>query len=188
MESTTRSRVGAVLTAAALATAGIVFFGSGSSPTPPLPPAAVASPVSPVPATLTVHVAGEVAAPGLVALPEGARIADALAAAGGTTATAALGTMNLASLVADGDRIHVPAEGDPQAETVQGVVADGRVRINEASPDELQQLPGVGPVLAQRIADHREAHGPFSAVEDLLDVPGIGEAKLASMREAIALP
>ncbi len=68
------------------------------------------------------------------------------------------------------------------------VTVDGRVRLNFATADELATLSGLGPVLAGRIVEHREAHGPFSEVEELLDVVGIGEAKLAALREAVALP
>ena len=93
--------------------------------------------------------------------------------------------LNLAAGLADGQQVVVPgsAEGrDPAA------VDDGRVRVNTASVSDLEQLPGVGPVLAARIAAHREENGPFSTVEDLLDVSGIGEAKLASLRDAVVLP
>ncbi len=135
--------------------------------------------------SITVHVSGEVLDPGLVTLPSSARVADAVAAAGGTTRLADLRKLNLAAGLADGQQVVVPgsAEGsDPAA------VDDGRVRVNTASVSELEQLPGVGPVLAARIAAHREENGPFSTVEDLLDVSGIGEAKLASLRDAVVLP
>ena len=69
-----------------------------------------------------------------------------------------------------------------------GVTSDGRVRVNDAEAAELEDLPGVGPVLASRIVEHRERNGPFEAVEDLLDVPGIGERKLASLRDSIVVP
>ena len=137
---------------------------------------------------VTVHIAGAVAAPGLVQLAENARVADAIAAAGGSLPGADLSALNLASPVRDGDRIVVPAFGDDGRPAPSTGAEEGRVRINTATAGELEALPGVGPVLARRIIEYREAHGGFAEIEDLLDVPGIGEAKLASMREAIALP
>ena len=146
------------------------------------PPAVVAAP----PESITVHVAGEVLRPGLVSLPADARVADAVAAAGGATADANLTALNLASLVSDEQQVVVPHVSDGAVADVGA--HDGRVRINQASASEIEQLPGVGPVLAARIVAHRESFGPFSAVEDLLDVSGIGEAKLATMRDAVIIP
>jgi competence protein ComEA len=136
--------------------------------------------------TLTVHVSGAVAHPGLVELVFGARVADALAGAGGALGSADLTLVNLAAPVLDGALIVVPAEGTPPT----GWPADsgGLVRVNTASVEQLTALPGIGPVLAQRIADHRDEFGPFGVVEDLLDVPGIGEAKLAGLRDAVVVP
>ena len=111
-------------------------------------------------------------------------MADAIVAAGGTTAEADLARINLAALVTDGLQITVPAVGDASI----AAVADGRVRINEATASELETLPGVGPVLAERIVSHRDASGHFAEPEDLLDVPGIGEAKLQSLRDHIVVP
>lgn len=190
MESTLRTRVAGVVVVAALAAGGLVLFGGGSGrlPPPSQPPSAAAAPESATP-TIMVHVSGQVAEPGLVAMPDGARVADAIAGAGGATAGADLSSINLAELVADADHIAVPSvAAQGPAGDVPVEADDGRVRINSASPADLEQLPGVGPVLAQRIADHRDAHGPFVEVEDLLDVPGIGEAKLAGLRDFVALP
>ncbi len=139
------------------------------------------------PGSITVHVAGEVVAPGLVVVDESARVADAIAAAGGSSREAGLSLVNLAATLRDGEQIVIPGEADGPGAT-RGATGDGRVRINLASVGELGQLPGVGPVLAARIAAYREANGPFTAVEDLLDVPGIGEGKLATLRDAVALP
>ena len=111
-------------------------------------------------------------------------MADAIAEAGGATGAARLVGLNLAALVSDGEQIVVPVEGDDSPAGVH----DGKVAVNRASVEELQQLPGVGVVLAERIAQHREAFGSFATVEDLLDVTGIGEAKLDGMRDAILLP
>lgn len=173
---------------AALATTGIVFFGVGSVPGPPIPPAAIVSSPDPRPGLVTVHVSGAVAEPGLVGVTDGARVADAIAAAGGSTPGADLSAINLADPVRDGDQIVVPASSGSGMATAAGVAADGRVRLNSASATELETLPGVGPVLAERIVEHREEHGPFTEMEDLLDVPGIGEAKLAALRDYASLP
>ena len=162
---------------------GASYWYSRSAPEPaPLQMAAVSEV-----AAITVHVAGEVTAPGLVRVPVDARVADAVAAAGGSTRDADLSLVNLAAPIQDGEQIVIPALAD-LSHGVVTIQADGRVRINIATVGELQQLPGVGPVLAERIASYREEHGPFAVVEDLLDVPGIGEAKLAALRDAVMLP
>lgn len=167
----------------ALAAAAAWWFGAP----PQLPPAApqvgiVEAAAEPI----TVHVAGEVVRPGLVGLPAGSRVADAVAAAGGATTKANLTALNLASLVVDEQQIVVP--GSSEAEAASGAPGDGRVRINQASASDIEQLPGVGPVLAARIVAHRESFGPFTVVEDLLDVSGIGEAKLATLRDSVVVP
>ena len=161
-----------------------VWFGrSAPDPVPLL--------AEPAPSTaasrITVHVAGEVASPGLVVVAADARVADAVAAAGGSTRAADLSLVNLAAPLRDGEQVVIPStRGDGLVD--QPVDREGRVRINRASVSELQQLPGVGPVLAARIAAYRDDNGPFDRVEDLLDVPGIGEGKLATLRDSVALP
>jgi competence protein ComEA len=130
-------------------------------------------------------VSGAVNRPGLVTLPASSRVADAIAGAGGAKPGADLAGLNLASSVDDGDQIVVPLVG---AEPLPGQPADRGIDINRATATELEDLPGVGPVLAARIVAYRDLHGPFAAVEDLLDVGGIGEAKLAAMRDSIATP
>jgi len=143
-----------------------------------------------VPRALTVHVSGAVVRPGLVEVPDGARVADAILAAGGATPEADLAALNLAEPLADAVHLRVPAMGDPPGATGGGVgaPADGKVRVNVATRTELETLPGIGPVLAQRIVDHREAAGPFATVEDLLDIPGIGERVLANLRDSVVVP
>ncbi len=137
------------------------------------------------PETIVVHVSGAINRPGLVTVAATARVADAVAGAGGAAVGADLASLNLAAQVRDGDQIVVPLVGAAQTP----VGAGGRgIDLNRATPIELEALPGVGPVLAERIVAYRDLHGPFSDVEDLLDVGGIGEAKLAAMREAIAAP
>lgn len=153
-------------------------------PSQPEPPPVEILGASRLERTVTVHVSGEVARPGLVTIESNARVADAIVAAGGATPDAELGALNLAATVGDGTRLVVPTRGE-----VGGAAAgDGMIRLNAASVSELEGLPGVGPVLAERIVAHREAEGPFEVVEDLLDVPGIGEAKLAAIRDVVLVP
>ena len=173
--------IAAALVLAAAAIAGVWY--AGRSPAPP--PLAV-DPGSSSSRTITVHVAGAVLSPGVVRVAAGARVGEAIAAAGGARPDADLGRVNLAAPLADGQQLSVPTVSpDGQGGAVAG---DGRVRLNLAGAPELEALPGVGPVLAERIVAYREEHGPFAVVEDLLDVPGIGEAKLAALREAVLVP
>jgi competence protein ComEA len=136
--------------------------------------------------TVTVHVAGEVREPGVVELPFGARVVDAIEAAGGATASARLTALNLAAALTDGAQVLVPSAAEDVG--VGATRSDGTVAVNRATPTELEALPGVGPVLASRIVEHREAHGPFQTAEDLLDVPGIGESILARLRPLVRIP
>lgn len=138
---------------------------------------------------ITVHVSGEVVVAGLVQVDRDDRIADAIAAAGGVTASADLERINLAAQVSDGQQIIVPsvdgiraANGDGSAE------ADGRLHLNSADAAALESLPGVGPVLAEKIVSYRDRFGAFETVEDLLGVSGIGEQKLAGFRDALIVP
>ena len=152
-------------------------------PTPEVTVALV--PVTTVaPARVTVHVSGAVAVPGLVVLPEGSRVADAIARAGGVLAGSDLSLINLASPVVDGDHLVVPWAGAAAAPpgASDADPGTGPVDLNRADPAGLARIPGVGPVLAERIVSHREAHGPFTTLEDLLSVEGIGEGRLAGMR------
>ncbi len=133
---------------------------------PPLPP--------PAHAPVQVHVGGEVHAPGPVTLPWGARVTDAVDAAGGATAGAALELLDLARPLVDGATVHVPGRGTPRG--------DARISLNEASPRLLTTLPGIGPALAERIVAAR----PFHDVADLLRVSGIGPATLDGVRDHVA--
>lgn len=140
-------------------------------------PAATAGP-------LLVHVVGAVAHPGVYELDAGARARDAVAAAGGATRKAVLEGLNLAAPVADGEQVVVPLKGQaPHAAATPSKPAI--VRLNQADVAALDTLPGVGPATAQRIIAWRDEHGPFGSVEDLLDVPGIGESKLGAMRDLV---
>ncbi|WP_100499898.1 ComEA family DNA-binding protein [Geodermatophilus chilensis] len=142
-------------------------------------------------ATVVVSVVGSVARPGLVTLPEGARVADALAAAGGLLPDADPASVNLAAVVSDGQQVAV---GIPGAGAVggAGVAAGtaggaGPVDLNAATAADLDALPGIGPVLAQRIVEHRERNGSFRSVEQLDDVPGIGPATYAELAELVTV-
>jgi competence protein ComEA len=121
-----------------------------------------------------------VAHPGLVTLAAGARVADAVTAAGGLVAPADPASVNLAAVVADGQQIAVgvPGSADSAAPTSAG---GGPVDLNAASAAALDALPGIGPVLAQRIVDYRTQHGRFTSVDQLDDVPGIGPALYARL-------
>lgn len=180
----TAQRLTPVLVVAGAAIAAGVWFG-GRAPEPP--PIAIERGPETATAQVTVHVSGAVADPGLVRLAFGSRVADALAAAGGATAKADLVSLNLAAPVVDGSQVVVPVL-HPAGAANSGEIVDSGIHVNSADVVQLQQLPGVGPVLAQRIADYRDINGPFTSVEDLLDVPGIGEGKLSALRDAAAIP
>jgi competence protein ComEA len=169
--------------AALVVVGGIAWFGVGLSD--PAPQSVVEERTIVAPAMLTVHVSGEVVNPGLVRIEPEARLADAIAAAGGATANADLSRTNLAAIVRDGEQVVVPSYEDAHD---AGASSSAGIDLNTATAVELEALPGVGPVLAGRIVSFRDERGRFSAIEDLLDVPGIGEAKLAQMRDAIAPP
>lgn len=144
---------------------------------------------------VTIHVAGAVLRPGLVIVPIGGRVADAVAAAGGPAADADLDPLNLARLLADGERIVVPVAGavvgaaseGSDGTSVPGVHPDGRLDLNTASSTQLQDLPGIGPVLAERIVDHRDANGPFADVGELREVTGIGERTFQGLADLVAV-
>lgn len=157
--------------------------------------------------TLVVHVVGEVAEPGIVELTPGARVQDVIAAAGGATEGASLTALNLARQVSDGERIEVP-DAELAAEWTSGEAASPgagasiggtpggagraetgtRIAVNRASATELEALNGIGPALAQRIIEWRDDNGGFSAIDDLLQVPGIGAKKLDGLRDQVVVP
>ena len=179
-------RVGSIVVVVALAVAvgAGVWFGSRND-TPDVLAATTGVSYTTGPEAIVVHVSGAVNRPGLVTVPSSARVADAIAGAGGAATGADLGNLNLASSVSDGDQIVVPLVG---AAKMPGQAADRGIDLNRATAAQLEDLPGVGPVLAGRIVAFRDLHGGFTAVEDLLDVGGIGEAKLAAMRDSIVAP
>ena len=153
-------------------------------------------PGSTVSTEVVVHVVGAVLAPGVQRLPTGSRVVDAVEAAGGAAPDADLSRVNLAAVLADGQQVVVlrPGEAPPTAAgagpadpgAADGAGGEGHgapVDINRASAAELEELPGVGPATAEAIIAHRDQHGPFASVDDLLDVRGIGEAKLEQLRD-----
>ena len=153
----------------------------------PVAPATSASPglsTSESAAVLVVAVTGRVARPGLVRLPAGSRVADAIEAAGGPLPDTDLSTLNLARKVTDGELIVV---GVPPPPAGAGAVAGGLVNLNTATLDQLQTLPGVGPVLAQRIIEYREQHGGFASVADLRNVSGIGDARYNELKTRVSV-
>ncbi|PZF61017.1 hypothetical protein DEI92_05205 [Curtobacterium sp. MCBD17_034] len=155
-----------------------------------VPPAAT-------PATVVVHVLGAVATPGLVELPVGARVDDAVTEAGGAADHADLSRVNLARPLVDGEQLYVPRDGEDDVPEAPGPVVGGGsasvgrgegptlVDLNTADATALETLPGIGPALADRIVAWRTEHGRFSSVEDLLDVSGIGDATFADLRDRV---
>jgi competence protein ComEA len=156
----------------------------------PAPPAAAA--------TVVVHVAGAVRAPGVVTLPAGARVVDAVEAAGGPRPRADLDRLNLAAVLTDGQRVLVARRGDPPTPPLPGdattsapAPAPGAalapVDVNTAGIAELEALPGIGPALARAIVEERARRGGFASVDELLAVPGIGDARLADLRPHVTV-
>jgi competence protein ComEA len=152
---------------------------------PSSPPTAEAPEAAALPTgTVVVSVVGLVGSPGLVTLPAGSRVADALAAAGGLLPEADPASVNAAALLTDGQQIAIGVPGTaPAGEASAGgaAAAGGPLDLNTATAADLDALPGLGPVLAQRIVDHRAEHGPFTSVDQLDDVSGIGPAIFAEL-------
>jgi competence protein ComEA len=151
-----------------------------------------AASTSPSPSLLLVHVAGLVREPGVYEFRTGDRVVDAVQAAGGPRKHADLDALNLAAPLTDGQQVLVPARGPSGGGAgvlpAPGAMATpGLVDVNTASGSELDTLPGIGPVLAQRIIDYRTEHGPFATVDDLDDVSGIGPATLEDLRPMVTV-
>jgi competence protein ComEA len=153
------------------------------------PPVRVSAAASHAPAPmLFVNVVGAVRRPGLYRLKDGSRVADALSRAGGPTPKAQIELVNLAARIADGEQIVVPRRGlaSPSATASGGAVAAGPVHLNSATLEQLDALPGVGPVTAQKILDYRQQHGAFGSVDELDAIAGIGPARLEQLRGLVA--
>lgn len=198
----------------AVAVGGVHAWRSRPEPEPvasPLPVSGALSPASPLPSTspadpaarpaaggvaltaaltaageVVVHVTGKVRRPGVITLPTGSRVADALRAAGGVRAGTTAGPLNLARRLVDGEQIVVgPAARATATAPVPADPATAVLDLNTATSPQLEQLPGVGEVLARRITEYRDAHGGFRAVEQLREISGIGERKYAEMKDRV---
>src|SRR5579862_570363 len=154
---------------------------SGGPAAPAASPAAAAFVVG--------DVAGAVRRPGVYRLRQGARITDAIARAGGATSRAQIVSVDLAAPLADGEQVLVPSAGDSGSGAVAGVGAaaggpstSAPIDLNTATAEQLDTLPGVGPVTAQKIVEYRQTHGPFTSVDQLDAIPGIGAARIADLK------
>jgi competence protein ComEA len=153
---------------------------------------------APTPEPIQVHVAGAVVRPGLYDLPEGSRVMDAIEAAGGLVAEADKNGLNLAARVEDAQRLDIPYVSGyvPEADQGFAVISDGTpsplageglVNINTASPEELDELPGIGETNARRIIAYREENGPFARIEDIVNVTGIGASIYEGIKDLITV-
>jgi competence protein ComEA len=138
---------------------------------------------------MRVYVSGAVARPDVYDLPPGSIVKEALLAAGGATEDADLDCINLALPLSDALHVYVPRVGEasPPAPVLgPSASGGGKVNLNTATAGELEALPGIGPTLAQRIVEYRQTHGPFQAIEDVMDVTGIGSATFEKIRDRIS--
>ncbi|MCP3800976.1 ComEA family DNA-binding protein [Allokutzneria sp. A3M-2-11 16] len=179
-----RSGTLALVAVAALVALVALLLWPGGVAAEPAPAVSVPAVPQQKPTQLVVSVVGRVGRPGLVSLPEGARIADAVQAAGGLLPDADPVTVNLARKVGDGEQIVV---GLPAPAAEPGQVEGAKISLNTATVQQLDGLPGVGQVTAQRIVQWRTKHGRFSSVDQLREVDGIGSSRLAKLRELVTL-
>lgn len=147
-----------------------------------------------VPAKIMVHITGQVKDQGVVLLDEGSRIVDAIEAAGGETDDADLAKLNLAYVLNDGEKIYVPSKSEQNQEIEYVTTASGGdsmssnssiININTAGQTELMELPGIGESIANKIIAYREENGKFKTIEDIKNVPGIGDSKFANIKDMI---
>ncbi|PMD06518.1 helix-hairpin-helix domain-containing protein [Brevibacterium paucivorans] len=208
----TRVVIVAVAAVVVVAVVGLIIFtalkqssepaGEAAGAAEPGPPVATGggSPETSPTSDVTVHVAGEVKKPGVLTLPAGSRITDAVQAAGGLTQDADPSALNLAQPLNDGEQIKVPKVGEPEesgeapgttsgasGKTSSGSTGGGKINVNTASEKELQELPGVGPATSAAMVKHREENGRFESVEQLEDVPGIGPAILERLTPLVTV-
>jgi competence protein ComEA len=177
---------GALLLAVVLVLAGRHLVGAGTaSQAAPVPAAPIQADAGP---ELVVHVVGAVHRPGLYRFASRSRVADAVARAGGATRKADLTLINLAAPLADGTQVVVPVKGPVAGSPSSGpaTAPAGPVHLNVATLEQLDSLPGVGPVTAQKILDYRQKHGAFSSLEELDAIPGIGSARIEQLRDVAA--
>lgn len=183
---------------AAASPAGTSPTGAGTGAAVTGQPSAGEPATVPVPGRIIVHVAGAVARPGVIELPTGSRLHEAITAAGGSTDAADPQRLNLASVLEDGQKIVVPTRGDPAEAAPGGApglagpggtsdTRGGKINLNSASVEELGTLPRVGPVLAQRIVDWRKQHGRFRTVQELDAVDGVGPKMLEALLPLVSV-
>lgn len=153
----------------------------------PCPPCTNAVRTTPSPESVVVYISGAVKHTGVYTVPHHARVDDVVRAAGGMTDEADGDRINLAAPVQDGEQVHVPRIGEPASQQDSAGTGGGMININTASVAELETLPGIGPVIAQRIVAYRDTHGPFSGIEDVQEVRGIGAALLADIETRITV-
>ena len=145
---------------------------------------------------IIIHITGCVQNPGIVTILEGSRIIDVISAAGGATSDADLSKINLAYIVSDAQKIHIPSTDDNLTESnyitnsageniIESESNSPTININTASQSELETLPGIGPSTAIKIINHRTENGNFKKIDDIMNVPGIGESKFNSLKEYI---
>ena len=156
----------------------------------------VAAPTAtPSPSSILVHVAGQVRRPGVYEFGEGDRVVDAIDAAGGVRGDAALDELNLAAPLTDGSQVLVPGRsaaaaapiGEGSTTSGAAVATTAKINVNTADAAELEELPGIGEVLSQAIVDYRAENGPFSSVDELEDVSGIGPSILEDIRDLVGV-
>ncbi|HLF99962.1 MAG TPA: helix-hairpin-helix domain-containing protein [Acidimicrobiia bacterium] len=193
-------RAAAAAVAIVALVAGVFFYrsamaGGAEAERPPDGAQAVLSTSTSVPREIVVHVAGAVVSPGVYRFPDGARVGEAVALAGGAVDGGEPDRLNLAARLADGQRVHVPRAGEPlpadaagnPSSAPSGGASAGPVNVNVATAQQLEALPGVGPSLAQAIIAERDRRGGFRKVDELLAVRGIGEKRLADLKPLVAV-
>ncbi|MCP4959270.1 MAG: ComEA family DNA-binding protein [Actinomycetia bacterium] len=188
---------GQIIAGAAVVVAAVLILllwpGGTAAPEQTLPRASDQSQVPAVALTdpeVVVHISGAVASPGVYRLEPGLRLIDLVEAAGGPNVDAVLDRLNLAAVVHDGDRIHVPSSAEDTSQSGALTVtptSSGPVNINGADASQLETLPGIGPSLAAAIVEDRDRLGPFGSVDDLERVSGIGPAKLDGIRDLVGV-
>ena len=181
-----------VLLGLAVVGSGVLVIVRSSEPPAPVVQRVAATPeagVTPSPVKqVVVHVSGQVAAPGVYELPEGSRVQDALAAAGGPLAEGDANALNLAAVLVDGQKVTIPKPGEavPDGVGTADGMPGGKVNLNTATADQLEELPGVGPVLAERIVTHR-AKRQFTSPRQLMEVSGFGPKKYEALKDQITV-